>query len=191
MKKRGNSSCLISEVSQENRRIHNFQLIAPWEELCSIAKGKLFSQLYRCSKNRGRRSPGFSIDTCSKEPPEFESMFNVRDQSDGSHPRRLAATVLAYASNIDRLHMLESAITSIGRKHISLNVRPEQYPIVGKHLLEAVKTVLGDAATPELLDAWAAAYTPISRHHDRQRERPVHRAERIAGGDFVFDGRQE
>ena len=84
-------------------------------------------------------------------------MFNVRDQSDGSHPRRLAATVLAYASNIDRLHMLESAITSIGRKHISLNVRPEQYPIVGKHLLEAVKTVLGDAATPELLDAWAAA----------------------------------
>jgi NAD(P)-dependent dehydrogenase (short-subunit alcohol dehydrogenase family) len=33
--------------------------------------------------------------------------------------------------------------------------------------------------------------TPIGRHHDRQRERPVHRAERIAGGDFVFDGRQE
>ena len=126
-----------------------------------------------------------------EEPPEFESMFNVRDQSDGSHPRRLAATVLAYASNIDRLHMLESAIMSIGRKHISLNVRPEQYPIVGKHLLGAVKTVLGDAATPELLDAWAAAYTPISRHHDRQRERPVHRAERIAGGDFVFDGRKE
>jgi nitric oxide dioxygenase len=59
-----------------------------------------------------------------EEHPELASMFNARDQSDGSQARRLAAAVLAYASNIDRLHMLESAITSIGRKHVSLNVRP-------------------------------------------------------------------
>jgi Globin len=61
-----------------------------------------------------------------EEHPELASMFNARDQSDGSQARRLAAAVLAFASNIDRLHMLESAITSIGRKHISLNVRPER-----------------------------------------------------------------
>lgn len=97
-----------------------------------------------------------------EEHPELASMFNARDQSDGSQARRLAAAVLAYASNIDRLHMLESAITSIGRKHVSLNVRPEQYPIVGKHLLGAIKTVLGDAATPEILDAWAAAYAQLA-----------------------------
>jgi len=66
---------------------------------------------------------------------------------------RRDAAVLAYASNIDRLHMLESTITSNGRKHVSLNVRPEQYPIVGKQLLGAIKTVLADAATPEILDA--------------------------------------
>jgi len=70
------------------------------------------------------------------------------------------AAVLAYASNIDRLHMLESAITSIGRKHVSLNVPPEQYPIVGKHLLGAIKTVLGATATPEILDAWAPLKSP-------------------------------
>ena len=97
-----------------------------------------------------------------EEHPELASMFNARDQSDGSQARRLAAAVLAYASNIDRLHMLESAITSIGRKHVSLNVRPEQYPIVGKHLLGAIKTVLGNAATPEILDAWTAAYAQLA-----------------------------
>jgi nitric oxide dioxygenase len=64
-----------------------------------------------------------------EEHPELASMFNARDQSQA---RRLVAAVPAYASNIDRLHMLESAITSIGRKQLSLNVRPGQYPIVGK-----------------------------------------------------------
>src|SRR5258705_11618862 len=44
-----------------------------------------------------------------EEHPELASMFNARDQSDGSQARRLAAGVLAYASNIDRLHMLENA----------------------------------------------------------------------------------
>jgi nitric oxide dioxygenase len=87
--------------------------------------------------------------------------------------------------------MLESAITSIGRKHVSLNVRPEQYPIVGKHLLGAIKTVLGDAATPEILDAWAAAYAQladimIAREKDLYIERNESREE-----NFVFDGRQE
>ena len=35
---------------------------------------------------------------------------------------------------------------------------PEHYPIVGTCLLKAIKKVLGDAATPEIMDAWAAAY---------------------------------
>ena len=111
-----------------------------------------------------------------EEHPELASMFNARDQSDGSQARHLAAAVLAYASNIDRLHVLESTITSIGRKHVSLNIRPEQHSIVDKHLLGALKTVLGAAATPEILDAWAAAYaqltdTKIAREKDLYIER--------------------
>jgi hypothetical protein len=35
--------------------------------------------------------------------------------------------------------------------------------IVGKYLLGAVQEVLGDAATPEILDAWGAAYGSILR----------------------------
>jgi nitric oxide dioxygenase len=37
-------------------------------------------------------------------------------------------------------------------------VRPEQYPIVGEHLLAAIKAVLGDAATEDIISAWAQAY---------------------------------
>ena len=37
-------------------------------------------------------------------------------------------------------------------------IQPEHYPIVGKHLLVAIKDVLGDAATDEVIAAWAEAY---------------------------------
>jgi len=46
----------------------------------------------------------------------------------------------------------------IAQKHCSLDIQPEQYPIVGKHLLIAIKDVLGDAATDEIIGAWGNAY---------------------------------
>ena len=36
-------------------------------------------------------------------------------------------------------------------------------PIVGKNLLLAIKEVLGDAATEEVLNAWAEAYEVIAK----------------------------
>lgn len=38
------------------------------------------------------------------------------------------------------------------------NIPSEQYPIVGENLLAAIKEVLGDAATGEIISAWAQAY---------------------------------
>ncbi len=46
----------------------------------------------------------------------------------------------------------------IAYKHISLGIPPEQYTIVGHHLLAAVAEVLGDAVTPEVADAWGEVY---------------------------------
>jgi nitric oxide dioxygenase len=39
---------------------------------------------------------------------------------------------------------------------------PEQYPIVGKHLLESIKEVLGGAVDQPVLDAWKAAYQQLA-----------------------------
>ena len=95
--------------------------------------------------------------------PELKTMFDPEAQKDGSQARRLAGAILAYAANIDRLDQLTGAVDKIAQKHISLNVLPEQYPIVGEHLLGAIKTVLGeDVATPEVIDAWAAAYGQLA-----------------------------
>ncbi|KAI0401724.1 flavohemo protein [Xylaria palmicola] len=94
--------------------------------------------------------------------PVLRNIFNEANQIGGAQPRALAAAVFAYAAYIDDLGKLSAAVERIAQKHVSLNVQPEQYAIVGKHLLEAVATVLGDACTPEIAEAWTAAYAVLA-----------------------------
>lgn len=43
-----------------------------------------------------------------------------------------------------------------------LQVRPEQYDIVGTYLLKAMKDILGEALTPAIQEAWAVAYKQLA-----------------------------
>ena len=95
--------------------------------------------------------------------PDLKNMFNQANQQSGRQPMALATAVLAYAEHIDNPTILESALVRIGHKHTSLDIRPEHYPVVGHHLLASISEVLGEAATPELLDAWEAAYNQLAR----------------------------
>jgi len=90
--------------------------------------------------------------------PELHNLFNAGNQANGSQQQSLASAVFAYAANIDNQAALAPVVSRIVQKHASLGVTPDQYPIVGTHLLGAIKQVLGDAATPELLAAWGEAY---------------------------------
>ncbi|KAI1447266.1 flavohemo protein [Annulohypoxylon stygium] len=94
--------------------------------------------------------------------PELKNIFSMSNQESGAQPRALAAAVFAYASYVDDLGQLKAAVERIAHKHESLNVQPDQYPIVGKYLLEAVAAVLGDACTPAIGEAWTAAYGALA-----------------------------
>ncbi|KAJ5480210.1 hypothetical protein N7530_005719 [Penicillium desertorum] len=93
--------------------------------------------------------------------PELKNMFTVH-QTTGEQPAALAHAVWAYAVNIDHPEALSTAVSRIGHKHASLGVTPAQYPIVGEHLLAAIKDVLGPAANEQVLDAWKAAYQQLA-----------------------------
>ena len=60
--------------------------------------------------------------------------------------------------NIDNLGVLASRVERITQKHVALNILPEHYHFVAEALLGAIKDVLGDAATEEVLEAWGEAY---------------------------------
>lgn len=90
--------------------------------------------------------------------PELTNLFNMGNQANGSQQGALAAAVLAYAANIDNAAALAPVAERIAHKHAAVGIKPAHYPIVARHLLGAIKHVLGDAATPELLAAWDEAY---------------------------------
>lgn len=76
--------------------------------------------------------------------------------------RRLAGAVLAFAANVEHLDALAPALARISAKHVSRGVAAGLYAPVGQVLLSALAEVLGDAATPEVLSAWADAYAYLS-----------------------------
>lgn len=90
--------------------------------------------------------------------PEVKPLFDMGRQSSGEQPKALAMSILASAQNIDNLPSIMPVVNKIAERHCNSNVKPEHYPIVGKHLLDAIKEVLGDAATDEIIDAWGKTY---------------------------------
>ncbi|CQR56038.1 Flavohemoprotein [Paenibacillus riograndensis SBR5] len=94
--------------------------------------------------------------------PELLNVFNHANQAQGRQQAALANAVYAAAVHIDNLENILPAVVQIAHKHVSLGIKPEQYPIVGEFLLKAIKEVLGDAATDDILKAWEEAYGVIA-----------------------------
>lgn len=98
-----------------------------------------------------------------EQNPEVAPLFDMKKQQSGEQPKALAMTVLAAAQNIDNLEAILPVVNRIAVRHCDCNIKEEHYPIVGKHLLVAIKEVLKDVATDEVLDAWAKAYEVIAQ----------------------------
>lgn len=94
--------------------------------------------------------------------PELKHVFNQVNQQRGEQPRALADAVIAYAGNIDKLEALLPAVARIANKHVSLGIKPEQYPLVGNNLLAAIKEVLTLSDNHPALSAWAEAYNVLA-----------------------------
>ncbi|MFD1362475.1 NO-inducible flavohemoprotein [Lentibacillus salinarum] len=94
--------------------------------------------------------------------PELRHVFNQTNQKRGLQQEALVYSVYAAGENIDSLDQIHQLVDRIAEKHVSLGVQPEQYPVVGEALLQAIKDVLGNQATDEVIDAWCDAYDYIA-----------------------------
>jgi hemoglobin-like flavoprotein len=92
--------------------------------------------------------------------PELLRVFNQGNQATGEQSKALAGSVVAYAVQLidPKAPSFDHVMRRIAYKHVSLGIRPEQYTIVGEHLLASVAEVLGDAVTPEIAAAWSEVY---------------------------------
>ncbi|GGC98546.1 NO-inducible flavohemoprotein [Pontibacillus salipaludis] len=113
-------------------------------------------------KDRGVEITSRFYERLFANHPELLHLFNQTNQKKGRQQTALANAVYAAAENIDRLEEILPVVKQIAHKHRSIGVQAEHYPVVGEHLLLAMKEVLGDGATPEVLQAWEEAYSIIA-----------------------------
>jgi len=90
--------------------------------------------------------------------PEVKVFFNQAHQHSGGQQKALAGAICAYFTHIDNPAVLMPAVELIAQKHVSLGIKAEHYPIVGSNLLAAIRDVMGDGATEEIIEAVAEAY---------------------------------
>ena len=88
--------------------------------------------------------------------PELKEIFNMSNQRNGDQREALFNAIAAYASNIENLPALLPAVEKIAQKHTSFQIKPEQYNIVGSHLLATLDEMFSPGQ--EVLDAWGKAY---------------------------------
>lgn len=114
--------------------------------------------------------------------PELKDIFNMTHQKTGRQSVALFEAVAAYAKNIENLEALTSAVERIAHKHTSFNIQAEHYQIVGHHLIETLRELATDAFTPEVEEAWTAAYLFLAQVFiDREGELYLQRKQAVGG----------
>ena len=88
--------------------------------------------------------------------PELKDIFNMSNQRNGDQREALFNAIAAYASNLENLAALLPAVEKIAQKHTSFQIKPEQYNIVGEHLLATLDEMFSPGQ--DVLDAWGKAY---------------------------------
>lgn len=91
--------------------------------------------------------------------PSLRSLFpdDLTRQSD------LLMQMLAGAvACLGRLERVVPTLEALGARHVEYGVEPRHYDLVGRALLDTLKEGLGSAFTPEVREAWAAAYAILA-----------------------------
>lgn len=112
--------------------------------------------------------------------PELKDVFNMSNQRNGMQQEALFNAICAYADHIDNLAVLLPAVERIAQKHTSFSIRPDQYQIVGRHLLATIEEQL--TADKAILDAWGKAYGLLANVFIDREEAIYQQTEQKAGG---------
>ncbi|MDO6408930.1 NO-inducible flavohemoprotein [Pantoea phytobeneficialis] len=112
--------------------------------------------------------------------PELKDVFNMNNQRSGNQREALFNAICAYGANLENLAVLLPAVEKIAQKHVSLNIQPEQYAIVGENLLATIQELLNPGE--EVLQAWGKAYGVLAEVFIQREETLYRTSEAKIGG---------
>ena len=76
--------------------------------------------------------------------------------------KKLMATLAVVVGGLTNLEAVLPAASALAKRHVNYGAKPEHYPVVGGALLWTLEKGLGDAWTPDVAEAWIAAYGTLS-----------------------------
>ncbi|MFD1072345.1 globin domain-containing protein [Longispora fulva] len=91
--------------------------------------------------------------------PRLRDLFPVTMNVQRS---RLLGAIVHAVQSVDDPDAFAEYLGALGRDHRKFHVLPEQYEVVGRCLIEALREYCGDQWAPEHEQAWRDAYTAIS-----------------------------
>jgi len=112
--------------------------------------------------------------------PELQDVFNMSNQRNGDQREALFNAICAYATNIENLSAILPAVERIAQKHASINIQPQQYQIVGQHLLATIDELMSPGN--EVLEAWGKAYGVLANVFIQREEAIYQESEQKTGG---------
>jgi methyl-accepting chemotaxis protein len=111
----------------------SFDLIAPrGEELVDVFYARLF-----------------------EAAPAVEPLFAHTDLP--KQKAMLLATLVLLRKSLRNLEAITPKLRQLGARHVSYGALPEHYPVVAEVMLDSMAEIAGEAWTPEIAAAWAAA----------------------------------
>ncbi len=92
--------------------------------------------------------------------PPLRALFHRSDPAE--QRRQLMKTLDTVVRGLDDLERIVPLAADLGRRHAGYGVTDAHYGTVGAALLWTLEKGLGKAWTPEVAEAWAAAYAVLS-----------------------------
>ncbi|MBV8923738.1 MAG: hemin receptor [Bradyrhizobium sp.] len=80
----------------------------------------------------------------------------------GEQRRKLMATLAIVVNGLSNLESVLPAAAALATRHVDYGAKAEHYPVVGSALLWTLERGLGADWTPDVADAWSAAYATLS-----------------------------
>ena len=87
--------------------------------------------------------------------PSLRALFHGNIQQQGN---KLITMLALVVRSLDRPETILEPARRLGERHVQYGVQPHHYATVGASLLWTLAQVFGPAFTPEVEEAWTAAY---------------------------------
>jgi nitric oxide dioxygenase len=123
---------------------------------------KLLQSSLPMFREQGETIVGVFYEDAFLSHPHLSSRFSMEDQVNGSQAERFTAALVAYVETLQQEDEARPSLVASTRAHQKHNVKSHHYVVFRAHFLKAFQMVLRECATPELLEAWGAAYDELA-----------------------------